>query len=105
MIHPRSNAPLALLVDASNVGVGAVLQQRVDGNWHLLSFFSKRLQPAEVRYSTFGRELLAAYLAVKHFNKKLLIQEMGGRQLCQKTFMPDNVEGFDNVNEQQHCFC
>ena len=32
-----------------------------------LGFFSKTLQPAERRYSTFGRELLACYLSVKHF--------------------------------------
>lgn len=32
-----------------------------------LSFFSKKLTPTERRYSTFGRELLAIYLAIKHF--------------------------------------
>ncbi len=32
-----------------------------------LAFFSKALQPTEQRYSTFGRELLAAYLSVQHF--------------------------------------
>ena len=29
--------------------------------------FSKRLKPAETRYSTFDHELLAIYLAIKHF--------------------------------------
>nr|VZI31718.1 unnamed protein product [Spirometra erinaceieuropaei] len=32
-----------------------------------LAFFSKELLPAETRYSSFGRELLAIYLAVQHF--------------------------------------
>ena len=32
-----------------------------------IAFFSKKLQPTEVKYSTFGRELLAVYLAIKHF--------------------------------------
>jgi cleavage and polyadenylation specificity factor subunit 1 len=32
-----------------------------------LAFFSKGLKPAETRYSTFDRELLAIYLAIKHF--------------------------------------
>lgn len=36
-----------------------------------LSFFSKRLLPAESRYSTFGRELLAVYLAIRHFRHML----------------------------------
>lgn len=47
---------------------GAVLQQEVDGEWQPISFFSRRLKPAEVRYSTFDRELLAVYLTVKHFH-------------------------------------
>ena len=32
-----------------------------------LSVVSKTLKPAESRYSTFGRELLACYLAIRHF--------------------------------------
>ena len=48
--------------------VGAVLQQHINGNWHPISFFSRKLTPAETRYSTFDRELLAVYLAIKHFH-------------------------------------
>ena len=71
LVHPRSDAPLCLLVDASDVGVGGAIQQLVDGAWQPLAFFSKRLQPAETKYSTFGRELLAAYLGIKHFRHML----------------------------------
>eukprot|EP00794_Sanderia_malayensis_P005080 gene5080-biopygen4141 len=56
-----------LMVDASNVAVGGVLQQRINNTWKPLGFFSKRLQPAKVKYSTFGRELLGIYLTIKHF--------------------------------------
>ena len=55
------------MTDASDTAIGAVLQQYVDGQWQPVSFFSKKLKPAETRYSTFDRELLAIYLAVKHF--------------------------------------
>nr|VZI35905.1 unnamed protein product [Spirometra erinaceieuropaei] len=55
------------MVDASTVAVGAVLQQHINNSTRPLAFFSKKLSPAETRYSTFGRELLAIYLAVKHF--------------------------------------
>ena len=55
------------MVDASNIAVGGVLQQLVSGTWRPIAFFSRRLQPAETRYTTFGRELLAVYLAIKHF--------------------------------------
>ena len=67
LFHPVPNAPLQLMVDASDVGVSGVLQQLIESTWKPLSFFSKRLQPAETKYSTFGRELLATYLSVKHF--------------------------------------
>ncbi|XP_043213583.1 uncharacterized protein LOC122377536 [Amphibalanus amphitrite] len=67
LAHQVPDAPLALFVDASDCGVGAVLQQHVAGEWQPLAFFSKTLQPAEKKYSTFGRELLAIYLAVRHF--------------------------------------
>lgn len=69
--HMDSNAPLVLSTDASNVAVGAALQHRVGNNLVPIAFFSKRLQPAETRYSTFGRELLAAYLGIRHFRHLL----------------------------------
>ncbi|BHF80747.1 hypothetical protein SprV_0702387700 [Sparganum proliferum] len=67
LTHPAPEAPLSLMVDASTVAVGAVLQQHINDSTGPLAFFSKKLSPAETRYSTFGRELLAIYLAVKHF--------------------------------------
>ena len=65
------------MVDASDVAVGGVLQQLVDNKWEPIAFFSKRLQPAEVKYSTFGRELLAAYLGIRHFR-----HSVEGRLFC-----------------------
>ena len=55
------------MTDASDTAVGAVLQQYVNGTWRPISFFSRKMTPAETRYSTFDRELLAVYLAIKHF--------------------------------------
>lgn len=65
------NTPLFLTTDASQQAVGAVLQQLVDGEMKPVSFFSQKLQPAQTRYSTFSRELLAIYLAIKHFRHLL----------------------------------
>ena len=39
--------------------------------WQPLSFFSKKLNPAETRYSAFDRELLAVYATIKHFRHNL----------------------------------
>ncbi|CAH8466172.1 unnamed protein product [Dicrocoelium dendriticum] len=71
LAHPDTSAPLSLTTDASDTAVGAVLQQLIDRRWIPLGFFSKRLQPAESRYSTFGRELLAIYLGIRHFRHYL----------------------------------
>uniref|UniRef100_A0A5S6QAZ0 RNA-directed DNA polymerase n=1 Tax=Trichuris muris TaxID=70415 RepID=A0A5S6QAZ0_TRIMR len=65
--HPVPNAEISIMVDASDNAVGAVLQQKVGDAWKPISFFSKALRPTETRYSTYSRELLAIYLAVKHF--------------------------------------
>ena len=65
--YPMPDAPTCVATDASNVAVGAVLQQYIGDTWQPISFFSKGLRPPETRYSTFDRELLAIYLAIKHF--------------------------------------
>ena len=67
LVHPHHSAPLSLAVDASSTHVGAVLQQKQGRSWAPLSFFSKKLSSAESNYSTFDRELLAAYSAIRHF--------------------------------------
>ena len=41
------------------------------GEWSPLAFFSHSLSLAERKYSTFNRELLAIFLAVKHFRHHL----------------------------------
>lgn len=67
LTHPLPNAPISLTSDASDVAVGAVIQQWVRKAWRPLAFFSRQLRPAETRYSAFDRELLAIYLAIRHF--------------------------------------
>ena len=56
------------MTDASDVAVGATLQQEVDGHKRPLGFFSKSLDlsRAQRNYSTFDRELVAIYLSLKH---------------------------------------
>lgn len=67
LAHPHPTAHTAIMVDASNDAMGAVLQQYVNGVWAPLAFFSRILSPTQRHYSTFGRELLAAFEAIKHF--------------------------------------
>ena len=48
--HPHPTAEVCLMTDASLTGVGGVLQQRIDGAWQPLSFFSRKLTPTQQRY-------------------------------------------------------
>ena len=56
-------------VDASDVGIGAVLSQRsaADGRLHPCAFLSKRLSPAEKNYDVGNRELLAVKVALEEW--------------------------------------
>lgn len=67
LAHPVTDAPLALVTDASSSALGAVLQQLVEEEWQPLAFFSKKLNKAQQCYSAYDRELLAIYESVKHF--------------------------------------
>ncbi len=55
------------MVDESTTAAGAVLHQQRGTERQPLSFFSKTFSPTEQRYSTFGRELLSTYFAVRQF--------------------------------------
>nr|CDS25956.1 gag pol polyprotein [Hymenolepis microstoma] len=70
-LDTSSGTRLVLKTDASQVTVEAVLQQVVKVETQPLSCFSKKLRATEARYSTFDRELLAIYLAVKYFRHVL----------------------------------
>jgi cleavage and polyadenylation specificity factor subunit 1 len=51
--------------------MGTVLQQRLRNAWQPLAFLSRKLSPAQQKYSAYDRELLAIYEAVKHFRHML----------------------------------
>ena len=67
LCFPSPDAETSISTDASSIGTGGVLQQRMDGAWKPIAFFSKKLSKAEKNYSTFDRELLAIYKAIKRF--------------------------------------
>lgn len=71
LAHPDCQAKLALVTDASDTAIGAVLQQRTNDAWQPLAFFSRKLSPSQVKYSPYDRELLAIYEAIKYFRHML----------------------------------
>lgn len=67
LAFPSPKAVFSLSTDASDKAVGAVVHQLVEGRLQPLGFFSKKLNPAQSRYGTYDRELLAIYLSIQHF--------------------------------------
>lgn len=62
-----------LQTDASDIAVGAVLSQQDEkGADHPVGYFSRKLLPREVRYSTIEKECLAIKLATQSFRVYLL---------------------------------
>ncbi|KAF7641247.1 hypothetical protein LDENG_00287690, partial [Lucifuga dentata] len=69
LIQPDPTCQFIVEVDASEIGVGAVLSQRspVDQKLHPCAFFSHRLTTAESNYDMGNRELLAVKLALEEW--------------------------------------
>lgn len=67
LAYPKQGAPLCISSDASGFGMAGVLEQYEEGHWRPLAFFSKKMTPAEMQESTYNRELIGAYNAVRHF--------------------------------------
>lgn len=71
--YPDFTKKFIITTDASNVAVGAVLSN--EGNNLPIAYASRILNPAERRYSTVERELLAIVWAIKHFKPYVFGQE------------------------------
>ena len=69
VIHPDPERQFIVEVDASNVGVGAILSQHLAGDdkVHPCAFYSHRLSLAERNYDIGNKELLAVKLALEEW--------------------------------------
>ncbi len=69
LIAPDPSRQFVVEVDASEVGVGAILSQRSssDDKMHPCAYFSHRFSPAERNYDIGNRELLAVKLALEEW--------------------------------------
>ncbi|CAM4795211.1 unnamed protein product [Rotaria magnacalcarata] len=58
---PVDDLPLILTTDASDIGIGGVLQQEVNGQLRNLYYHSQVITPCQRKYSTIEKEALAMY--------------------------------------------
>ena len=71
LTYPHPDAAFTITADASSIAIGSCLHQVVDGESAPLAFFSRKLSEVEQRYSTFDRELLAAFSALKKWKDQI----------------------------------
>lgn len=64
---PNYDDPWIIETDASDYGIGAVLKQRQNSVERVIAYFSKKLSPAQRKYTVNERECFAVICAMGHF--------------------------------------
>jgi len=80
LAFPSPHQVCILDTDASDIAIGAVLSQTVEGTERPIAFFSRILNETGRNYCTTRRELLAVIAALQHFRHYLL-----GNQIILRT--------------------
>ncbi|KAJ8013689.1 hypothetical protein DPEC_G00032400 [Dallia pectoralis] len=75
--YPDPHNTFILDTDASNVGIGAVLSQEVDGLEQVIAYASRALTKQERKYATTKKELLGMVTFTKYFKHYLLVRQVG----------------------------
>ncbi|GFT17119.1 retrovirus-related Pol polyprotein from transposon 17.6 [Trichonephila clavipes] len=71
LAYPEIGKQFILDTDASHESIGTVLSQEIDGQEHVIAYFSKCLSKPERNYCMTRKELLAIVKAVEHFHPYL----------------------------------
>ena len=91
LVYPNFSEPFEIHTDASHTQLGAVIFQRGKP----IAFYSRKLNPAQMRYTTTERELLAIVETLKEFRNILLGQQIrvytDHKNLTHQTFNTERV--------------
>jgi len=71
LAYPNFNKPFQIHTDASHYQLGAVVSQEGKP----IAFYSRKLNPAQTRYTTTERELLSIVETLKEYRNMLLGQQ------------------------------
>ena len=69
------NLPTKLRTDSSLIGLGAMIEQSLDGEWHPIAFASRSLDKSEQNYASIGRETLSVVFDCERFHEYLYGRE------------------------------
>lgn len=67
---PDQSNPFRIITDASQVALGGILTQKHANRWLPCAYLSHKFSQAELKYSSYEKELLAVYYAVKHWRQQ-----------------------------------
>ena len=67
LVFPNFKNTFYLATDASNIGIGGVLMQKIDNKFRPLAYYSRKLKPNEAKLSVTDREALAVVQNLIHF--------------------------------------
>ena len=70
--YPQTEGQFIIDTEASNIGIGAVLQQNQNGKVKVISYASKLLDKVQQKYSVTRKELLAIVTFLHQFRHYLL---------------------------------
>ena len=66
LAFPQEDLPYIVDTDASDYGISGVLSQNIEGTEYVIAYHSKSLNPAQQKYCTTKRELLAVVSTLDH---------------------------------------
>lgn len=67
LANPNFNEKFVIETDSSDIAVGAVLTQNLEGKRRCIAYFSKKLSSTQRKYAATERECLAVLMAIDHF--------------------------------------